>query len=108
VHSSGVHFPATEADDADYSRAVRQIAGALRLPEAKQVSAMRTALIPALQAKALELRYHAALELAALAHPGHELTDEQRKAIEAVRGAPDLDPALAPLLDRVLHPNIGP
>lgn len=103
VQPSGTQFPAEPADDGDYTRAVRAIADALRLPEAKQVTALRAALIPALRANAMELRYHAGLELAALAHPGHPLTAEARQAIEAARADANLDPTLRPLLDRALR-----
>lgn len=103
VQPSGTQFPAEPADDGDYTRAVRGIADALRLPEAKQVTALHAALIPALRANATELRYHAGLELAALAHPGHPLTAEARRAVEAARADASLDPSLRPLLARVLR-----
>lgn len=103
VQPSGTRFAATPRDDADYRRAVKAIAAALRLPEARQIQALRAALIPALQAKSKPLRYHAALDLAALSHDGHDLTSEERINVGKVRAAPGFDPALAPVIDSLLR-----
>lgn len=103
VQPSGTHFPSTPGDDADYRHVVKALADALHLPEAEQVRALRAALIPALTAKSMPLRYHAALDLASLSHEGHELTNDERAAIRTIRGAPEFDPALAPVVDSVLR-----
>jgi hypothetical protein len=103
VQPSATRFPATPEDDTDYRRAVEGIAAALRLPQEEQLHALRAALIPALQAKSMPLRYHAALELTALNHEGHQLTAEEHAAIDKIRNAPDFDPALAPIVDGLLR-----
>jgi hypothetical protein len=103
VQPSGTRFASTLTEDADYRRVVKAIAAALRLPEAEQIQPLRAALIPALQAQSMPLRYHAALDLASLSHEGHELTTEERGAIETIRNDGGLDPALAPVVDRLLR-----
>lgn len=103
VHGSGTRFPATADDDADYRRAVEGIAAALHLPEDEQIRALRAALIPALRAKSLPLRYHAGLELTALDHDGHPLTAAERAAIERIRAEPDFDATLSPIVDGLLR-----
>jgi hypothetical protein len=103
VQPSGTRFASTPTDDADYRRVVEAIAAALRLPEAEQIEPLRAALIPALRAKSKPLRYHAALDLTSLTHDGHELTSEERAAIENVRDDPGFDPTLAPILDSLIR-----
>lgn len=103
VQPARSRFPANVEDDADYARTVRAIADALRLPQSKQLPALRAALIPALRSSAMELRYHAGLELVAFNHPDHPLTTEERRAVEEIRDAPDLDPGLPPLIDQLLR-----
>jgi hypothetical protein len=100
---SGTRFPATLADDGDYRRVVVAVAAALRLPDEEQIRALRAALIPALRAASMPLRYHAALDLSSLSHEGHDLSPEERKQIEAVRSAADADPTLRPILDALLR-----
>jgi hypothetical protein len=106
VQPSGTRFPATPADDAVYRGAIDGIAAALRLPEDQQVHPLRAALIPALSSKSLPLRYHAALELSSLQHEGHELTAEERTAIEKVRSAPDFDPSLRDMVEGLLRQQV--
>jgi len=103
VQPAGTRYPAAAADDAAYRAAVDGIAAALRLPDDQQVHPLRAALIPALSSKSLPLRYHAALELASLNHEGHELTVEERAAIEKVRSAPDFDPSLREVVEGLLR-----
>lgn len=103
VQPRGSQFPVVPGSEGDYERTVRAIARALQLPEARQTGALREALIPALRAGAVELRYHAALDLGATVHADHELTTSEREAIAAVRAAPDVDPVLVPILDRLLR-----
>jgi hypothetical protein len=105
AQSARSRFPASAVDDADYERTLRALANALRLPEAKRIPALRAALIPALRASAMELRYHAGLELVALNHPDHPLNPEERQAIAAIRNDTHLDPALRLLLERLLARN---
>jgi hypothetical protein len=98
VQESGTIFPATSADDGLYRRTIEALHGALQLEPAARVAAVRAALIPALSASAPPLRYHAALELSALAQDGHGPTDAERRMLSRLLADADTDPALRPLL----------
>jgi hypothetical protein len=103
IQESGTVFPAAPADDAIYRRTVTAIAHALHTDPSQQTDALRAALIPALSAHALPLRYHAALELAALAEGGHGPTRRERRDLQRVLARPDTDPALRPVLTQLLR-----
>jgi hypothetical protein len=103
MQASGTVFPATPADDAAYRRTVTAIAAALHGDPSRQADAVRAALIPALSAHAPPLRYHAALELAALAAGGHGPTPHEQRTLERVLARPDTDPALRPVLTPLLR-----
>jgi len=103
LQASGTTFPAAPADDATYGRTIDGIRHALDALAAQRVTQLRAALIPALSAGAAPLRYHAALELEALVHEGHPLTDTERAALDRVRQAPTTDPALQPILTDLLQ-----
>jgi hypothetical protein len=101
VQPSGTIFPSRREDDADYRRSISSINQALHRDPAQQVDAVRAALIATLSASAPPLRYHAALELAALVEDGHAPTDSERQRLAAVLTSPTLDPALRPMLTAI-------
>ena len=101
VQASGVIFPSRPEDDAAYAQAVAGIRAALQANEAARPKALRAALIPALRAGEPALRYHAALELAGIAHHG-ALNADERQQIEAIAANPATDPKLKPLLAMLL------
>jgi len=100
VQLSGTVFPAPAGDDAVYRATITAIGQALRLPAADRAAAMGAALIPALSAAAPPLRYHAVLELGALAH--HGLSESQRRALERLAADPTTDPDIRPVLTSLI------
>lgn len=104
VQEAGTIFPATSADDGLYRRTIEALQHALQLDAALRVAAVRAALIPALSAAAPPLRYHAALELSALAEDGHGPTDAERQTLGLLLADPATDPALRPLLSALAQP----
>lgn len=104
IQGSGTVFPSRPADDEDYRRAIRSISQALHNGGPQQIATVRTALIAALSAAAAPLRYHAALELSALAHDGHQPTDAERQQLAAMLASPTLDPGLRSLLRALVSP----
>ena len=101
IQPSGTLFPSRPADDAGYRDAVTSISQALRGDAAQQVAVVRAALIAALSASAPPLRYHAALELAALAHDGYGPTEAEQQRLTTLLASPTVDPALRPLLTSI-------
>lgn len=100
VQPSGTLFPARPQDDAAYRVTVTGIKLAQREPADKQPAALRTALIPALSAAVPTLRYHAVLELAALAH--HGLSDTDRQALARIAADPSTDATIRPIIKTLL------
>lgn len=105
VAPAGSVFPALPGPDAVYRQTILAVVQALRATGEARVHALRAALIPALSASATELRYHAALELAALSHGEHALSSEERAALAALQAAQTTDPAIKPLLTAALQPS---
>jgi hypothetical protein len=105
---SGTVFPCTPADDAVYRRTVEALTHALRTAVATRDDAVRGALLPALTATPAPLRYHAALELRALADAGHPPNAAERARLEQLLRDPATDPALRPLLNEFLRPAATP
>jgi len=104
IQSSGSAFPSRTEDDAAYRQTIGTIREALRAGAEQQLTALRSAMIAALSASASALRYHAALELAALAHHA-ELTAAEHDALERLGASPATDPALRPLISTLLQPT---
>jgi hypothetical protein len=100
---SGTVFPVTPADDAAYEGAVNGIGAALTADESARVRALQAALVSALSAPSRELRYYAALDLAALDHGGHRLSDGERERLASLLRQDDTDPALQPLLGALVE-----
>ena len=100
VQPSGTLFAARPQDDAAYRVTVTGIKLAQREPADKQPAALRTALIPALSAGVPTLRYHAVLELAALAH--HGLSDTDRQALARIAADPSTDATIRPIIKTLL------
>ena len=105
VQLSGTVFPARPEDDAAYREVVTGIARALRLGEGEREAALAAALIPALTAASPPLRYHAVLELAALAH--HGLTTAEQHALAHLMADPAADPAIRPIVTEILRTSDG-
>jgi len=61
-------------------------------------------IIPALSATAPPLRYHAILELDALAH--HGLSEPERQSLERLSTDPTTDPAIRPLVTSLLRASV--
>ena len=101
VQQPGTVFPCRPEDDATYLAAVTDVHRALTLRGDAQVTALRAALIPLLSASVAELRYHAALELSALAAGGHGPTPAEQAALARWLEAPGSDPALRPIVRSV-------
>jgi hypothetical protein len=105
---SGTVFPCTPADDVIYQSTVQALTRALRTEVTARPDAVRAALLPALTANPAPLRYHAALELRALAQAGHPPNATERLRIEQLLHDPAADPALSPLLNELLRLAIIP
>jgi hypothetical protein len=103
MQDAGTVFPCTPADDAVYRSTVQALSRALRSEVATRADTVRAALLPALAAGSPPLRYHAALELNALARAGHAPNAIEQARIEALRHDPATDPALQPLLSGLLR-----
>ena len=101
---AGTVFPCTPADDAIYRSTIQGLSRALRSDLATRPDAVRAALLPALGAQPAPLRYHAALELRALAQAGHPPNAAERARIEQLLRDPSTDPALQPLLQALVRP----
>jgi hypothetical protein len=108
AQDAGTVFPCTPADDAIYRSTIQGLSRALRSELATRPDAVRAALLPALTAEPLPLRYHAALELHALAQTGHPPNAAERARIEQLMRDPATDPALQPLLRGMLPPATPP
>ena len=104
TQASGTVFPASRDNDADYRATIEAIRHALVAELAHQTDALRAALIPALSSSAPELRYHAALELSALAQDGHGPSAAERRSLQQLLSSPACDPALQPLVAHLLAP----
>ena len=104
VQAAGTLFNSRPQDDGEYQQAIDSVRAALRAPPDAQVDRLRAALIPALRAAPQPLRYHAALELAALAHHG-PLNADNRQVLAALVADPGFDPALRPLVTALLQPQ---
>ena len=101
IQPSGTIFPSRPQDDDGYRRAVQSISQALRTDGATQVVLVRATLITTLSASAPPLRYHAALELAALVSDGHRPTEIEQQRLATLLASPSFDPALRPLLTSI-------
>lgn len=101
VQPVGTVFPSRPQDDAAYRQTITAVQRALPAVEGERAAALRAAIIPALSAAAPPLRYHAVLELAALAH--HGLTEAERRALEQLATDPATDPAIRPILVSLLR-----
>lgn len=101
IQPSGTLFGSRPQDDAAYRRVVTSINGAQHGDAVQQVVVVRAALIAALSASAAALRYHAALELSALAHDGYGPTEIERQSLATLLASPAVDPALRPLLTSI-------
>jgi len=100
VQPSGTLFGARPADDPTYRETVTAVRRALPRPDAERTAALRAAMIPALSAAAPPLRYHAVLELAELSPQG--LSPAERRSLEHLLADPATDPAIRPIVSRVL------
>jgi hypothetical protein len=98
AQASGTVFPAAPPDDAAYAGAIASVRDALRAPGTQRAALLWQGLVPALTAHPAALRYHAALELAALADAGHPPSDGMRAQLRSLAATPDTDPDLRPLL----------
>ena len=96
-------FPCATTDDGTYRSTIEALAHALRTEVTARPDAVRAALLPALTANPAPLRYHAALELRALAQAGHPPNATERLRIEQLLHDPAADPALSPLLNELLR-----
>jgi len=99
LQKPGSVYPAATPDDGAYRAVVQAARAAADQPDDKAIAALRAALIPALQAKAESLRYHATLDLLATIHREHPLTPEERERLATVVHAPAFDAQLRPLLE---------
>jgi len=103
VTPSGTIFPAKPSDDPDYQKVIGSLVSAFALPDAARPNAVRAALLPALTASNDTLRYHAALELAALAEAGHGPNPTEKAQLQSLLSKKDFDPALQPLIQGLLR-----
>jgi hypothetical protein len=103
LQPSGTLFPIGSPQEEEGYRSV--VIGIRNSPadESKPSPALRAALIAALSAPAKELRYHAALELSAIAHHIDKLDPAERANLEALASNPATDPVLLSLLHELLH-----
>jgi hypothetical protein len=83
---------------------VTGIKRAQREPADKQPAALRTTLMPALSAAVPQLRYHAVLELAALAH--HGLSEADRQSLARIAADPNTDATIRPIIKSMLEPTL--
>jgi hypothetical protein len=100
IHPAGTVFPSAVSDDDGYRAAVTAIRLALRGRPETQPAALRAALVPALSAAQPALRYHAVLELAALAH--HGLSPSERQSLQRIAADPATDPAIRSIVRGIL------
>ncbi|MBI3782086.1 MAG: hypothetical protein HY270_01660 [Deltaproteobacteria bacterium] len=103
VAPSGTIFPAKASDDRDYQAAIERLLAAFKQPDNAQAEGTWAALFPALRAANDTLRYNAALDLIAFIDAGHPPSAAQRQQIEQLLATKDLDPALRPILNAVMH-----
>ncbi len=101
VQPTGTVFPARPVDDAAYRDTTTAIQRALGAPVADRPAALRAAISSALSAPPPQLRYHAVLELAALAHQG--LTESERQSLARLVADPATDPAIRPIVASILR-----
>ena len=106
VQPAGTVFPSRPVDDAAYRATVVAIQRALSVDAAERPAALRAAIIPAVSATAPPLRYHAVLELGALAH--HGLTDTERQSLQRLVVDPATDAAIRPILASLLSGEADP
>lgn len=106
VQPPGTVFPSRPADDAAYRATVVAIQRALPVAAAERPAALRAAIIPALSATAAPLRYHAVLELGALAH--HGLTESERQSLQRLVADPTTDAAIRPIVASLLSGEAEP
>lgn len=98
LHPTGMVLPVENERIAPVLDMLRQLAAKATGPD----SVLQAMLIRLLAAPEEELRYHAALDLLALVHPGHPLTPKNTDGLAAWLGSPHVDPVLAPLLQRFI------
>jgi opacity protein-like surface antigen len=103
VQAAGTLFPSRAADDAQYRDVITAVRTALTAEGDTRVERLRSALIPALRAQPEPLRYHAALELGALAHHG-ALSAAHRDALDAIAADPRTDVKLRRLIALLAQP----
>ena len=106
VQPTGTVFPSRPEDDAAYRETVAAIQRALGASVVDRPAALRAAVIPALSAAAPPLRYHAALELAALAH--HGLTESERASLERLVADSACDPTIRSIVTSILRTAAEP
>jgi hypothetical protein len=103
MQEAGTIFPATPEDDSAYTRTIQALHRVVHAgPPEREAAALRAALIPALSDGAPELRYHAGMELSALAQDGYPPTDAERRNLSRMLSDPGTDPALRPILSSLL------
>ena len=100
LQPNGTVFPVHAGDDRAYADAIAAIRAARGADETVRAIALRNAMIAALSAPAPALRFHAVLELAALAHDG--FPERERRALERILADPTTDPSLRPVLATIL------
>jgi len=100
LQPTGTVFASRPQDDRAYTDAIAAIRAAVASSEDVRAVALRTAMIGALTAPAPVLRFHAVLELAALAHDG--FPERERRALERIAADPSTDPAIRPALTSLL------
>lgn len=96
LQPNGARFASRPEDDAVYRDTVTAVQQALLTGANERAAALQAALLPALSSQAPQLRYHAVLEMAALAH--HGLTAPQRRSLERLAADPHADPAIRQLV----------
>lgn len=106
LQPTGTVFAARPEDDRAYADAIAAIRAARGADENVRAVALRTAMITALGAPPAALRFHAVLELAALAHDG--FPDRERRALQRIVADPNTDPALRPVLTAMLASSAAP
>src|SRR5262249_25858860 len=98
IQDSGTVFPATPEDDTFYEHVVESTRHALSTDFAHRVDALCSAMIPALSASVPELRYHAALELSALAGANRGQCSAERETLRRLLAEPTLESEVRVLL----------
>jgi len=106
LQPSGTVFASRPQDDRAYSEAIASIRAAGFADGELRAVLLRHAMIAALAAPAPALRFHAVLELAALAQ--HGVSDSERRAIERLLGDPATDPTIRPALTSLLAASSPP